>query len=160
MAAELIVWSTPAQGADAGTHRALTPLLPAFVAASEARRDWSARLLAAAQAADEGERFVVDGVTFARCRPHPRSRYAQLRASELWADVLHVESGARAVPLHGGRANITRLEEDAFWAWAIVETLRHTGIRIEELLEVYAKCLVWAGHHRTQQDRPPTRFSR
>ena len=141
--------------------RALTPLLLASVAASEARRDWSARLLAAAQAADEGERFVVDSVTFARCRPHRRPQ--PLRPAEglrARADVLHVESGARAVPLHGGRANITRLEEDAFWAWAIVETLRHTGIRIEELLEVYAKCLVWAGHHRTQQDRPPTRFSR
>lgn len=38
--------------------------------------------------------------------------------------------------LHGGRANITKLEEDAFWAWAIGETLRHTGTRIEELLEL------------------------
>ena len=50
--------------------------------------------------------------------------------------VLQPTPGARAVPLHHDRANITQLEEDAFWAWAIVETLRHTGIRIEELLEL------------------------
>jgi integrase len=116
--------------------RVLTPLLPAFVAASNARRDWGGRLRAAAQAAGEGERFVVDGVTFARAQPHPRSRYPQLKASQIWAEVLHTEPGTRAVPLHNGRANITKLEEDAFWAWAIVETLRHTGIRIEELLEL------------------------
>ena len=116
--------------------RTLTPLLPAFVAASNARRDWGTRLLTAAQAAGEGERFVVDGVTFARARPHPRSHYEVLKASQLWAEVVHIEPGARAIPLHRGRANITKLEEDAFWAWAIVETLRHTGIRIEELLEL------------------------
>ena len=37
------------------------------------------------------------------CRPHLHSRYAQLRASQLRAEVLHVEPGARAVPLHGRR---------------------------------------------------------
>lgn len=116
--------------------RTLTPLLPAFVAASEARRDWGKRLLEAAEATPEGERFVLDGVTFARSRPHPRSHYENLKASQLWAEVLHIEPGARAVPLQAGRANITMLEEDAFWAWALVETLRHTGIRIEELLEL------------------------
>ncbi|MCE3556304.1 site-specific integrase [Pseudonocardia sp. RS11V-5] len=116
--------------------RTLTPLLPAFVAASNARRDWGTRLLAAARAAGAGERFVVDGVTFARARPHPRSHYDRLKASQLWAEVLHTEPGARAVPRPRGRVNISKLEEDAFWAWAIVETLRHTGLRIEELLEL------------------------
>ncbi|MEV5764876.1 hypothetical protein AB0L34_09915 [Micromonospora sp. NPDC052213] len=24
----------------------------------------------------------------------------------------------------------------AFWAWAVIETLRHTGVRREELLEI------------------------
>ncbi|MGW4366991.1 tyrosine-type recombinase/integrase [Nocardia takedensis] len=36
----------------------------------------------------------------------------------------------------GDRINITRTEDDAFWAWALIETLRHTGVRIEELLEL------------------------
>jgi Phage integrase family len=31
---------------------------------------------------------------------------------------------------------VTAVEEDGFWCWAVVETLRHTGIRIEELLEL------------------------
>ena len=48
--------------------RTLTPLLPGFVAAGEARRDRGGRLLETAQATTEGEQFVVDGVTFARAR--------------------------------------------------------------------------------------------
>jgi hypothetical protein len=32
------------------------------------------------------------------------------------------------VPTEHGRVNITRLEDDGFWAWAIIETLRHTGL--------------------------------
>ena len=40
------------------------------------------------------------------------------------------------MPLEHGRVNISRLEEDGFWAWATAETLRHTGIWIEELLEL------------------------
>jgi site-specific recombinase XerD len=32
--------------------------------------------------------------------------------------------------------NVTQAEADGFWAWAIVETLRHTGVRIEEMLEL------------------------
>jgi integrase len=114
--------------------RTLTPLLPGFVAAGEARRDRGGRLLETAQATTEGEQFVVDGVTFARARA--TNRYDYLKASQLWADVLHTEPNARPGTLQHGRANITKLEEDAFWAWAIVETLRHTGIRIEELLEL------------------------
>ena len=34
--------------------------------------------------------------------------------------------------------DLVREEEIAFWEWAIVETLRHTGIRIEELLDLRA----------------------
>ena len=32
--------------------------------------------------------------------------------------------------------NITQAKSDGFLAWATVETLRHTGIRIEEMLEL------------------------
>ena len=32
--------------------------------------------------------------------------------------------------------NVTIAEELAFWEWAAVEVLRHSGIRIEELLEL------------------------
>ena len=34
------------------------------------------------------------------------------------------------------RIDVTAVEEDGFWCWAVVETLRHTGIRIEELIEL------------------------
>jgi hypothetical protein len=36
----------------------------------------------------------------------------------------------------GERHDATRGEDDAFWCWAVVETLRHTGIRAEELQEL------------------------
>ena len=42
----------------------------------------------------------------------------------------------------GKRRNLTHEEEAAFWAWATVEVLRHTGIRIEELLELTHHSLV------------------
>lgn len=32
--------------------------------------------------------------------------------------------------------DIDKAESDAFWAWAVIETLRHTGVRVEELLEI------------------------
>ncbi|MFF7551241.1 tyrosine-type recombinase/integrase [Streptomyces canus] len=38
--------------------------------------------------------------------------------------------------------DVTRDEDEAFWAWAIIETLRHTGVRLEELLEVTHLALV------------------
>jgi hypothetical protein len=37
---------------------------------------------------------------------------------------------------------ITLEEDQAFWAWAIIETLRYTGVRIEELLEITHLALV------------------
>lgn len=35
-----------------------------------------------------------------------------------------------------GVVNVAQAEADGFWAWAVVDTLRHTGSRIEELLEL------------------------
>lgn len=42
----------------------------------------------------------------------------------------------------GERLNLTVAEDKAFWAWAIIETLRHTGVRVEELLETTHLALV------------------
>ena len=36
----------------------------------------------------------------------------------------------------GKVVDIGRTEHDAFWSWAVIETLRHTGVRVEELLEM------------------------
>lgn len=42
----------------------------------------------------------------------------------------------------GETINIRQIEDEAFWAWAIIETLRHTGVRVEELLELTHLALV------------------
>ncbi|WP_222123597.1 site-specific integrase [Cellulosimicrobium sp. TH-20] len=42
----------------------------------------------------------------------------------------------------GERLDLTHLEDDAFWTWAVIETLRHTGVRVEELLELTQLALV------------------
>ena len=51
-------------------------------------------------------------------------------------------------PSTGKRRDLVREEDHAFWAWAIVEVLRATGIRVEELLEL--------SHHSLVQYRLPT----
>ncbi|GAA0547682.1 site-specific integrase [Paractinoplanes ferrugineus] len=38
--------------------------------------------------------------------------------------------------------NLSRREDEAFWAWAVIQTLRHTGVRVEELLEITQLALV------------------
>jgi len=48
--------------------------------------------------------------------------------------------GARPAPVtvvvedlaSGELTDLNRTEDDAFWAWAVIETLRHTGVRIED----------------------------
>lgn len=42
----------------------------------------------------------------------------------------------------GPRRNLTLEEEHTFWAWAVVEVLRHTGVRIEEMLELTHRSVV------------------
>ena len=43
---------------------------------------------------------------------------------------------------------LNREEEHAFWAWAVIEVFRHTGVRVEELLEL--------SHHSLIQYRLPS----
>jgi hypothetical protein len=45
-------------------------------------------------------------------------------------------------PDTGKRRDLTGKEDRAFWTWAAVETLRHTGIRIEELTELSHHSLI------------------
>jgi hypothetical protein len=62
--------------------------------------------------------FTAAGQEFQRCRPGQAGRVS----------VTEVAAGKRR--------NLTHEEEAAFWSWATVEILRHTGIRIEEMLEL------------------------
>jgi hypothetical protein len=108
------------------------PVLPTLIAAAENRRTSASRMLAAALAADPGQEFTVDGQVLRRAERTPET------GSHLWA-----EDSAT-----GRRRDLKTEERRAFWAWAAVEVLRLTGIRIEELTEL--------NHHSLIQYRLPT----
>jgi integrase len=107
------------------------PVLPVLVEAVDRERKAAAARLVAAQNADPGDTFTVDGVTL---------RLARLvrRSPRVWAEELET----------GRRHDLVREEDNAFWAWAAVEVLRMTGIRIEELTEL--------SHHSLIQYRTPS----
>jgi integrase len=115
---------------DARTRERL-PVLPALVSAVARHRKDSAALLAAARQAAAGEEFTAAGQTLARLPVRGGSPL------KVWA----------RDPATGERADLTGEEDYAFWAWAAIEVLRHTGIRIEELLEL--------SHHSLIQYRLP-----
>ena len=103
--------------------RVLTPLLPDLLAAATARRDWSIRLLAAAEAVGHGEAVELDGVNYRRFDLPARTvRLARCRTWLRRPD--------------GTRFDVGATEADCFWGWALIETLRLTGCRIEEVLEL------------------------
>ena len=106
--------------------RTLAPLLPRLVDSVEARLRHMEQLAAAAQAAPLGAEFDLDGETYQRVAADSDRGRGLTGAGHL--RVLRLSDGQRL--------NLTRDEEEAFWTWAIVETLRHTGVRVEELLEL------------------------
>jgi len=82
----------------------------------QARADAAALLAAALQVGDR-EHFTAAGHVMRRLNA------AKLRAADVGRDT------------NGTRHDLTREEDKAFWAWAAMEVLRHTGIRVEELTE-------------------------
>ncbi|MFD4904187.1 tyrosine-type recombinase/integrase [Kitasatospora purpeofusca] len=100
--------------------RTLAPLLPALVRSVDDTRRRSRQLLEHALATASGEHFTVDGSQF--CRFEPPNGYS--------GKVYAIEEET------GQTRDLTGEEDQSFWTWAIVETLRHTGVRIEELLEI------------------------
>ena len=107
------------------------PVLPALVSWVDAERARTAELLAAAEATRPGEPFTAAGQTLRRT-------------------VMKTETTGRtwAEPVDGGRRrDLTFEEHRGFWTWAMVEVLRHTGVRIEELTEL--------SHHSLIQYRLP-----
>ena len=107
------------------------PALPVLAAAVSEERTASAARLAAARAAGPGEHFTVGGQTL------HRSVMSGKGSARVWADD----------PGTGKRRDLTLEEHRGFWAWAAVEVLRHSGIRIEELTEL--------SHHSLVQYRLP-----
>lgn len=82
-------------------------------------------LLDAARAAGAGERFCVGASTF-------------VRLDQATHDMAHPKIAAIDADGQpaGDRRDMVIEEEDAFWGFAVIEVLRHTGVRIEELLEL------------------------
>jgi hypothetical protein len=112
---------------DARTRERL-PVLPVLTrSAARHRRDAEALLPAARQARPGA--IITAG--------HTLTRSATTTAASIWADD----------PRTGKRRNLTAGEGDAFWAWAIVEVLRATGIRVEEPAQL--------SHHSLVQYRLP-----
>jgi len=103
------------------------PVLPALSAAVDRARVQAAERLDAGRHASPGELFTVAGQTLHR--PVPGSPRPAARA---WAED----------PATGRRTNLTLEEHQAFWAWATVEVLRLTGIRVEELTELSHHSLI------------------
>jgi len=107
------------------------PVLPALAAFVDAQRDASAETLRIAQDTAVGEMFTAAGQTLRR--PAMKTN----TTGRIWAED----------PDTGQRRDLTFEEHRGFWTWAMVEVLRHTGIRIEELTEL--------SHHSLIQYRLP-----
>ncbi|RBM18631.1 site-specific integrase [Prauserella sp. PE36] len=109
------------------------PQLPMLVDYAERHHKDQADLLDVARATPVGETFVRNGVRYRRVAYKTTSP----TNSDVGSSTLPVENTAT-----GERIDVLRGEDEAFWAWGIIETLRHTGVRLEELLEVTHLALV------------------
>ncbi len=102
--------------------RTLAPVLPQLVSSVNTHREWATSMLAAARTVWVGDTFEIAGVTYRRVVI--KTAYGDGSRPSVQA-----LGNGRVLRLH-------RVEEVAFWAWAVVEVLRLTGIRLEELLEL------------------------
>jgi integrase len=84
-------------------------------------------LLQAAGAVQIGEEFTHDGTAYRRTL---RKSYLRDPALPRLNNVVAEDTAT------GELTDLTDTEDYAFWTWAVIETLRHTGIRVEELLEI------------------------
>ncbi|MEK6467215.1 tyrosine-type recombinase/integrase [Pseudonocardia alni] len=109
------------------------PHLDAIVDTAEQHRTTSAALLAAAEQTALGEHFTYDGRTYLRTA-HQSYLTGRSRGESPPA-VLVIDPD-------GQRIDLSRTEQEAFWAWAVIETLRQTGLRVEELSELTHLALI------------------
>jgi hypothetical protein len=107
------------------------PVLPTLTAWVEAERNRSAELLATARRTQTGALFTTAGLTLRRAVMKTET------TGRIWAED----------PASSRRRDLAFEEHRGFWTWAMVEVLRHTGIRIEELTEL--------SHHSLIQYRLP-----
>lgn len=103
------------------------PLLPLLVSHVETRYDRARLLLERADSAAESEVFTHEGTEYRRIRTEADRKMLR-HGDDVPTRVEEVDSGRI---IHIGTE-----EESAFWEWAAVEALRHSGVRIEELCEL------------------------
>lgn len=96
--------------------RALAPVLPRLVEAAEQALRATETSLTVAVAAGSGNTVELDGQT--------------------WTVFQRAEGSPVRLRRDGVERDLTFEEDNAFWTWALIETLRHTGARIEEVLEL------------------------
>ena len=108
------------------------PVLPILTGWVDAERHRAAELLAAAESTIAGALFSAGGQSLRRSVMKTKT------TGRVWAED----------PAGGPRRDLSFEEHRAFWTWAMVEVLRHTGIRIEELTEL--------SHHSLIQYRLPS----
>jgi integrase len=108
------------------------PVLPVLVTTVDTARKAATARLETARHTKPGEMFTAGGQTLRR------SVMTGAAGARIWAED----------PEANKRRDLTYEEHQAFWTWAAVEVLRHTGIRIEELTEL--------SHHSFVQYRLPT----
>lgn len=109
------------------------PHLPVLADTAFRCRDETAALLQAAQAYPLGTVFEHAGTQYVRVTPSNNVT----RAGTGTDPSVHVRETST-----GKLLNATFREDEMFWAWAVIETLRHTGVRLEELLEITHLALV------------------
>ncbi|MGW7296682.1 tyrosine-type recombinase/integrase [Streptomyces sp. NPDC054829] len=102
------------------------PLLPLLVRHVEERYDRTRTLLEQASAAVTDTAFTHGGRTYRRVLTEEDRTLA--RAGH--------HTPVRVRDDTGQLVQIEAEEETAFWDWAAVETLRHSGVRIEEMCEI------------------------
>jgi hypothetical protein len=100
------------------------PVLPVLVRSAAEHHARTAEALAAASRTPPGGTFTVGGEAFTRTA-------ARKPGIRIWAQ-----------DASGRRHDLTWEEDHTFWTWAIIEVLRATGVRVEELLELTYHSLV------------------
>lgn len=103
------------------------PLLPLLAEYVDRENDRLRDLLAAAAATVPGTEFTHEGRVYRRTDSANDRRLEKLDGAR----------PVRVIDLAEDRTfNVAVAEDQAFWTWAVVETLRHSGIRAEELVEL------------------------
>ncbi len=145
-------WAVPSpitRGDGAGNHKIIAQVhsrmhqrvrerlhhLPVLVETAERVRRETAALLEAARATPFEEVFEHEGTRYLRILPKVNQIPSRLDHGSQHVYIKEVSSTGR-------RINQSIVEDDAFWAWAAIETLRHTGVRAEELTELTHLALV------------------